>query len=107
MKYPLSELLDRISIFKLKVDRIKVGNREFEFLLSATESYNFPETDVYIIQFLHINSQIWDLEFDIRNYKEDVMGLREIGERAVKIRNLNDLRCSLKREIDQKCPWIT
>ena len=46
-----------------------------------------------------INGQIWDLEADIRNGKEGLLGLEEVGRRALKIRDLNAERIRLKNEI--------
>lgn len=103
MKYPLSELLDRVSICKLKAERLpsEETKNEYETLLSATQEYCFPDIDSYILKFFNVNSQIWDLESDLRNYKEKTLGYEEVGRRAITIRNLNDKRVAMKKEIEK------
>lgn len=104
MKYPLADLLDRLSIIALKTERIKDPEnfKEYISLKEALTSYNFKLTNSYLLKLKNINSKIWDLEADIRQEKEAELGLEEVGRRAIKIRQLNKKRIAIKNEITKK-----
>jgi hypothetical protein len=53
-------------------------------------------TSLYVI-----NGKIWDLEADIRQGKEGILGLEEVGRRALAIRDFNGERIRLKNEITE------
>ena len=46
-----------------------------------------------------INGKIWDTEGSIRAGLDDELGYDEIGKRAVKVRDLNRERMSIKNDI--------
>lgn len=102
--YPISELLDKISITELKVQRIgeEVCKNEYNFLMEQLKHYDFIEKYDYIQKLKEINAKIWDLEADIRSCKEEELGLEEVGRRAIAIRKINKQRISLKNEIVEK-----
>lgn len=100
---PISEILDRYSIAILKKERANAENSE-ELNALLNEIYKFDNQnrmiiDNYISNLIDINSQIWDLESDIRRCKDELLGYEEIGRRAVKIRELNKIRVTYKNEI--------
>lgn len=104
MKMPLSEVIDRMSIIKLKIERIGEPHLRSEFgaYEEAIEDYKKTGVDVKDewLEELHlINGKIWDLESDIRKGKEGELGLEEVGRRAIMIRELNKKRITLKNEI--------
>lgn len=101
MQYPIADLLDKISITELKVERIgeQTCKDELAFLVAAIPEYNFPRAEEFIGKLKEINRRIWDLESDIRSCKEEELGLEEVGRRAIKIRKTNKLRVALKNEI--------
>jgi len=104
IQYPLPELLDRMSICKLKTERIGEPQcfKELDFLKSALITYDFAESDFYLQKLYEVNSKIWDMESDIRNGLDEELGLDEIGRRAIKIRETNKVRVSIKNEIVKK-----
>jgi hypothetical protein len=99
--YPLSDLLDRLSIVKLKVERIGEDSckKEYEALTNELKEYNFNESEDFINRLYEINGKIWDLESDIRKGKENELGLEEVGRRAIAIRGLNKIRVGIKNEV--------
>jgi hypothetical protein len=103
MKVSLSDVLDRYSIAVLKRDRANADNlEEIKLLENEIENYkenNFEVVKKTIIDLLDINGQIWDLESDIRLGKENILGLEEVGRRAIKIRDLNKIRITHKNKI--------
>lgn len=105
MEYPLAEFLDRLSISKLKSERIKEQCciDEFLFLQNSLSDYkvNFDLND-FIDKLYNINAKIWDIESDIRKGKDKELGLEEIGRRTIKLRELNKIRVSIKNEVVKK-----
>ena len=102
--YPLPDLLDRISISKLKVERNGEQSciNEYNTLIKEVDSYGFNESNEYIEKLYEVNKKIWDLESDIRKCKEDELGLEEVPRRAIQIRKINKERISIKNEIANK-----
>lgn len=100
MKYPLPDLYDRASIEELKFERANANNKSHRLALSAGLS-----EQTYVPKFFdalkEINGKIWDLESDIRRGREGILGLEEVGRRALEIRNLNAQRILIKNEIAQ------
>ena len=54
-----------------------------------------------IEKLLFTNMKIWNLESEIRECKEEELGLEEIGRRALMIRDLNRERIALKNELNR------
>lgn len=100
---PISEILDRYSIAILKKERANAENEKEIFDLNKEiENYKNMNEEIienYIQKLIEINGQIWDLESDIRKGKEGLLGLEEVGRRAIKIRENNKIRVTYKNEI--------
>lgn len=104
MEMPLSEILDRMSIIKLKIERIgephlKAEYEEYKNALIDYEKRGVKIDPNWMLELYEKNSQIWDLESDIRKGKEGEMGLEEVGRRAIAIREINKKRISIKNKI--------
>ena len=100
----VSDMIDRFTILKLKNDRIKDQSIYYEYLQFKTEidfllNSKNKELPALVHQLLHINASIWDLESDLRNGKENTIPLDEIGKTAIKIRDLNKKRISIRNTI--------
>jgi len=107
MEMPLSEILDRMSILKLKVERIgephlKKEMQEYEKAIKRFERKGIKIKEEWLAEFDNIHKQIWDLEADIRKGKEGILGLEEVGRRAIAIRDLNKKRISIKNKISEE-----
>lgn len=104
MNYPIAELCDRLSIEKLKVERIPdyvstfVVDAQKEYAKRVPEEIESRVYD-YLFQLKEWNGKIWDLESDIRKGKEGELGLEEVGRRALAIRDLNGERIRVKNQI--------
>lgn len=107
---PLSEILDRHSILRLKKERLTDRQKDAEFLLDQElAAYNraiqeFTDRGVAVKadwrdELYRINGGIWDLEADIRQGKEAMLGLEEVGRRAILIRDWNKKRIAVKNLI--------
>jgi len=104
MEVPLAELLDRLVIVKLKLERIKGCDKEkeYEFYLKELEEYKkkgVKVKDEWLEKLYEANSKIWDLESDIRKGRDGELGLEEVGRRAIAIRDINKIRISIKNDI--------
>ena len=117
IKVPLSEIIDRYTILKLKTERMgdltpdQVIN-ERPFLEKEFESYNkaideFRRKGIkvekkWIEKLYQNNAKAWDMESAIRHHKEKDLGFEEFGRRALKLRELNKERIAIKNEITKK-----
>jgi len=102
MKMPLSEILDRYTITKLKsertdedvTDELRTYKREIEnpdYLQKTSQIASFIE------KLYEINGELWDTEGDIRKGVD--MPLEQIGQLALNVRDLNCKRNEIKAEI--------
>jgi len=106
MEYPLSEIIDRLSILMLKCERFPKHMRPIEerdrFLAAFNEMrpQDIRKTG-WLVDQTQINGLIWDLEAAIRQGKEGELGLEEVGRRAIRLRDLNAERVRRKNQIAQ------
>ena len=102
MKMPLSEILDRYTITKLKSERTNEDvSDELRTYKKEVDNPDYVERSNQIISFIdrlyEINGELWNTEGDIRKGVE--MPLEEIGRLALKVRDLNCTRNEIKAEI--------
>ena len=102
MKMPLSEILDRYTITKLKSERTDEDvSDELRTYKREIDSPDYVERSSQIALFIdrlyEINGELWNTEGDIRKGVE--MPLEEIGRLALKVRDLNCIRNEIKAEI--------
>ena len=99
---PLSEILDRYTITKLKSERANEDvSDELRTYKREIDSPDYVDRSNQIASFIdrlyEINGELWDTEGDIRKGVE--MPLEEIGRLALKVRDLNCIRNEIKAEI--------
>ena len=104
MEMPLAEVLDRLSILRLKIERInewhlKKEQDAFNLAIQEFKNKGIKIKEEWLEELYKINSKIWYLEADIRKGKENDLGLEEVGRRAIEIRNLNRERVAMKNKI--------
>ena len=102
MKMPLSEILDRYTITKLKSERTDEDvTDELRTYKREIENPEYVEKSSQIASFIEklyeINGKLWDTEGDIR--KGIDMPLEQIGRLALKVRDLNCKRNEIKAEV--------
>ena len=102
MKMPLSEILDRYTITKLKSERTSEDvSDELQTYKSEVENPDYSEKSSEIASFVDrlygINGELWDTEKDIRKGVD--MPLEEVGRLALKVRDLNRKRNEIKAEV--------
>ncbi|MDP2696277.1 MAG: hypothetical protein Q8O87_03470 [bacterium] len=110
MEMPLSEIIDRYTILKLKMERLSDAQKNAEALLAhefatysrALEEFKSGGVSIkseWLDDLYKINGRCWDLEADIRQGKEGDLGLEEVGRRAIMIRDINQKRVAVKNII--------
>lgn len=104
---PICELADRLTIAQLKKERLPNSEIDKDGLQKQIKYYEegIDITDeklrAAIVDLYEINGQMWDAEHAIRKGLDEDLGLSEIGRRALKIRDLNRVRVSIKNKITE------
>lgn len=103
LKYSVGEVMDRLSILILKKERDLGGEYDNEYLEFQTEGHSILFCSIFrdaifagLCMLYQINKAIWDLENDIREGREGIIGLEETGRRAILIRDHNAARVQVK-----------
>ena len=104
MEIPLPEMLDRMSIVQLKIERIGEPylKKELEAYKNALEEFKEKGIQIkqeWIDELYKINGKIWDLESDVRAGKEKEIGLEKVGMIALAIREINKKRVAIKNKV--------
>ena len=99
---PISEIIDRYTITKIKSERtdedVSDELRAYKYEINSpdyAEKYSLITS--FIDKLYKMNAQLWDTEKDIRNGVD--MPLEEIGKLALTVRDLNSQRNAIKAEI--------
>ena len=104
MQVTLAEMIDRYSIVTLKVENLPENvecRAELATLENEIRQHNFPQVLDWFSRLYDTNSRIWKLEADIRNGRDGLLGLEEVGRRAIQIRDINSERIAIKNEINK------
>lgn len=106
---PMSELCDRLTIASLKKRRLTSSQANHADLKNQISYYllGIDIKDKKMIDFITelevVNGEIWDAEHDIRRCLDDSMPLEQIGEAAIRIRDINMRRIAIKNRIAVYC----
>ena len=114
MKMPISEIIDRYTISKLKSERTNEDvSHEVRSYSEEISQYNAEEVTPYVEKMYEINGTLWDYETRMRKLMDSRNGtgpvvdandlpLAEIGKLALLVRDLNGTRNGVKSEIVEK-----
>ena len=103
----LGELIDKITILEIKAVhmtglKLKNVNNELEILKYILEEKNL-KIDIELINHLkEINNNLWEIEDKIRMKENKQQFDKEFIKLARSVYKENDLRASIKKEINQK-----
>ena len=113
MKMPISEIIDRYTITKLKTERTDEDvSDELNSYRGEIDKYQI-DVEKYIDRMYEINSTLWTYETEMRRLMDSRNGtgpvvdanelpLEKIGKLALLVRDLNGTRNGLKSEIVEK-----
>lgn len=103
LAYPEGEIVDRLAINLLKLERLPDSLKHLDPQLRADTTALQTAYDALNLKGLEemkeIHARIWDLEADIRQGKEGALGIEEVGKRALQIRDINAERIKLKNKL--------
>lgn len=104
MEMALPEIVDRIVILKLKLDKNNLPELRnelnyFEKGLKEFEKRGVEINPELINQLFEINKSQWDLMSEANNIKNDKNNLKRIGEIYIELVKLNEKRIEVKNQI--------
>lgn len=101
--FPVGELLDRLTIAELKVERIGPECQpELDYYNQQASQIDLSNVQDLIAQLKQIHSQIWGLEASLKANRDGEESLELIGQRAREIRDYNSQRVKLKNKIAER-----
>lgn len=101
--FPVVELMDRLAIAEIKLERTNGANQtELEWYQAQAKNYDLTAINEEFQQLKEIHNNIWNLEADLKSGMEDKHPLEEIGRRAIAIRNMNNKRVALRNVMAEK-----
>jgi hypothetical protein len=105
IQIPISvgELLDKISILSIKsqyTDNSYV-TKELQDLIAIAKEHQVYDAS-YVSQLLSINRKLWKIEDDLRVIEKSQSFNQDFIELARSVYITNDLRASIKKEINEK-----
>jgi hypothetical protein len=105
MQIPISigELLDKISILSIKSQHInnEYVTKELQDLIKIAQEHQVYDAP-YISQLLSVNRKLWKIEDDLRVLEKLKTFNKEFIELARSVYITNDLRASIKKQINEK-----
>jgi len=117
MEIPPAEVIDRMSIVKLKIERIGELHlqKEFEELQKAVEEFEEKGIKInaeWFEELYEINSLIWDQEFIVRQIADKLVGdesllninkeYESMGKRYLEVGKLMHKRVEIKNKISDE-----
>lgn len=105
IKVPISvgELLDKITILQIKAEKTdnQYVHKELKDLLKISKKFEVFDCN-YLTYLKEINSKLWDIEDDLRVLEKSQTFNQDFIELARSVYITNDLRASIKKEINIK-----
>ena len=105
IKIPISigELLDKISILSIKSQHTtnQYVSKELQDLIKIAQEHQVYDAS-YVSQLLSINHKLWKIEDDLRVLEKSKDFNETFIELARSVYITNDLRASIKKEINEK-----
>jgi hypothetical protein len=100
--FPIIELIDRLAIAEIKHEKTQKNQAEVDWYKKSFNKYDLTIIDDDYKALKDIHRKIWSLEAELKSHNEHLLGLEEIGRRAIEIRNHNHKRIALKNSIAEK-----
>ena len=99
----IGELLDKISILSIKSQYTtnQYVSKELQDLISIAKKHQVYD-DFYFTKLLSINRKLWKIEDDLRVLEKSQDFGEEFIDLARSVYKTNDLRASIKKEINEK-----
>ena len=105
IKIPIStgELLDKISILSIKSQYTnnQYVLKELQDLIQIAKEHQVYN-DSYLTKLFQVNQKLWKIEDDLRVLEKEQRFDQDFIELARSVYKTNDLRASIKKEINEK-----
>ena len=103
----VGELIDKITILEIKKDhmtgvKLKNVNRELELLRFILKDKNIDIASELVSSLMSVNKRLWDIEDRIRLKEKRQEFDKEFIEIARSVYKENDIRSSIKKDINRK-----
>ena len=114
MRIPISDLIDKMTIIKLKIERVGEPHlkKEYEEYKKVVKNYKIQGETIgkeWFDKLYDINGKIWDIEFGVREIVDKLYNnigvpiteeeLVEIGKKHLLVAELGRKRNSIKNQI--------
>jgi hypothetical protein len=103
----IGEMIDKLSILQVKKNKVKDKtklefiDKEFELLYNFSSEYlNNPKTELIYHQLVSVNTNLWEIEDELRIMEKEKNFGDEFVSSARKVYFTNDKRFRLKNEIN-------
>jgi hypothetical protein len=103
----IGEIIDKLSILQVKKNKVKDKtklefiDKEFELLYNFSSEYlNNPKTELIYHQLVSVNTNLWEIEDELRIMEKEKNFGDEFVSSARKVYFTNDERFRLKNEIN-------
>ena len=103
----IGEMIDKLSILQVKKtkvldeEKLILINKEFELLYNFSLIYfNNPEVELIYTKLISVNTNLWDIEDNLRVMEKEKKFNDDFIELARKVYFTNDERFRLKNEIN-------
>lgn len=109
MKMPLSEVLDRFTITKIRAERTSTDVKdEINFYKSAMDELPSDLLEGFISRLYKANLELWIVEEEIfKIVNSSNPNFDKIGRLAMNVRDLNWDRNEIKQEVSAACDKIS
>ncbi|WP_127715012.1 DUF6165 family protein [Halobacteriovorax sp. HLS] len=104
----LGELVDKISILRIKMLNIKdaqkvsLAKNEYDELMSTLDKLSLDGIDSFLEELVSVNSELWKIEDDIREQER----AKDFGEKFIELARAvyvtNDRRFAVKNRINNQ-----
>ena len=100
--FPIGELIDRLIIARIKTEKLGLTTNESEWYELAVQDLDLSVVELEMNELKETHLKIWEMESLLKSGLEEQISLKEIGRRAIKIRDYNGQRVTIKNQISKK-----
>jgi hypothetical protein len=111
MEIPLSELIDKASIIKIKIEKasdkkmimeLKKELQEYQNSINVFSKRGVKVDDSWFTRLYEINKGQWELESEMNKARNNGPQLSQMGRLYIKLQQSNKKRVAVKNEIAEK-----
>jgi len=103
----LGELVDKISILKIKTqnisdqDKVALAQNEYDLLMEKLSDLKLEGMNHFLDELIGVNSELWKIEDDIRDLERQKLFEKDFIDLARAVYVTNDRRFAVKNKINE------